>query len=170
MTAGKPPQTDPKDDEETGTTPGTTRWDTTTRRFLVVTVVLTAAVSLTIWLRLDDIREGILERAATGNGITAQLAGLAAGADDAVVAKVQLAHSRLNDAAWGAGGSEARTAACDELSRAAKLAPALAYSDTEVMEILAVRDACADEAVRTVAAHNAAQGLEHYLTTGQGRE
>lgn len=144
--------------------------DTTTQRFLVITVLLTTAVALTIWFRLDDIRERILEQAATGNGITAQMAGLAVGADDAVVAQVQLAHSRLNDAAWGPGGSEARNAACEQLSRAAKLAPAIGYSDTEAMEILAVRDACTDEAVRTVAAHNATQGLEHYLMTGQGRE
>lgn len=143
--------------------------DTATKGLLAATVLLAAAVALAIWVRLDDVREDVLEQAA-GNGITAQLAGLVAGADDAVIARVQLAHSRLNDAAWGAGGSESREFACDELSRAAKLAPTLGYSDTEVIEISAVRDACADEAVRTVAAHNAAEGLEHYLMTGQGRE
>lgn len=169
MNAGDPQQTDPKGDEDTVITPDTTLRGTTTQRLLVVTVLLAIAAALTIWVRLDDIREDILEEA-TGNGITAQLAGLAAGADDAVVAQVQLAHARLNDAAWGPGGSEARNAACDELSRAAKLAPALGYSEREVMEILAVRDACADEAVRTVVAHDATQGLEHYLATGQGRE
>lgn len=136
----------------------------------MASILLAAAAALAIWVRLEDIREGVLEQAATGNGITAQLAGLVVGADDAVIARVQLAHSRLNDAAWGPGGSEARDSACDELTRAAKAAPGLDYSDTEVMEISAVRDACADEAVPTVVAHNAVEGLEHYLTTRQGRE